>query len=146
MSRMTCGGILLLAALTGCARTLEKPELDTQVVQNEDKQLLEDALTVVVERWSRVLAVSYRLRPTGVSLCGEHVAPILGLIGARASDLPARFRETQLQMYGMASQVVVLDVLPDSAAARAGIQRRDKLSLRQGTWDQGLFGRRNRSP
>ncbi|HKE12662.1 MAG TPA: M48 family metallopeptidase [Myxococcota bacterium] len=120
-------GILLLAVLGGCARSLERPALSEQTLQSEDKQLLEEALSLMVERWSRVLAVSYRLRTAGVELCGAHVAPILGLIGARAIDLPTRFRETQLQMYGMSDQVVVLDVLPDSPAARAGVERRDKL-------------------
>jgi hypothetical protein len=96
-------------------------------LQSEDKQLLEAALSLMVERWSRVLAVSYRLRTADVTLCGEHVSPILGLIGARAPDLPPRFRETQLRIYGMSQQVVVLDVLPDSPAGRAGIQRGDKL-------------------
>jgi membrane-associated protease RseP (regulator of RpoE activity) len=119
--------VSLLAVLGGCARSLERPALAEETLQSEDKQLLEDALSLMVERWSRVLAVSYRLRTAGAELCGEHVAPILGLVGARATDLPSHFRETQLRMYGMSDQVVVLDVVPDSPAARAGVQRGDKL-------------------
>ena len=55
------------------------------------------------------------------------MAPILGLIGARDHDLPPRFRETQLRMFGMRQQVVVLAVVPDSSAARAEIARGDQL-------------------
>jgi membrane-associated protease RseP (regulator of RpoE activity) len=97
------------------------------VVQEQDVALLQESLSLMVDRWSRVLAVSYQLSTEAAELCGERVAPILGLIGARDRDFPRRFGETLLRAYGMDGRVVVLDVLRNSPAARAGIKKGDKL-------------------
>ncbi len=80
-------------------------------------------MDLLLEREVRVLSVSYQIRVAAVELCGDEVAPVLGLSAARRTDIGEVGRE----FWGLEDQIQVLHVLDGSPAARAGVRRGDLL-------------------
>jgi membrane-associated protease RseP (regulator of RpoE activity) len=74
----------------------------------------------------RVSTVAYPILKGSTSLCGEDVAPALGMVVATSRDF-GKEDAAAAAAYGLGERVTVIGVVPGSGAALAGLQRGDVL-------------------
>lgn len=119
---------LLAAALLLVAAPLSAGEsLDLVAVAFEADRLGEVSFREMLARERRLLEVSTRVRRGSVGLCGDKVAPILGLQVMSLRDLPPAYMTPAIRGFNVTEAVSVVSVLPDSASARAGLRTGDVL-------------------
>jgi len=123
-------GLLLAAfALWACQTRLGAPEPVAEASDATRKELAREAVGAYVEQIQRVLALALRLRVAGAGLCGDAVAPILGLhLEQRLPGGGARaYVEALSESLGVDDRVTVVAVAPDSPADRAGVRAGDRV-------------------
>lgn len=153
MLRHAAGPGLLLALLVlvaagppGCAQRLAPPRADAQAVSETFDTWLEDAMVSVVADAERVLRLANRVRVAGAPLCGERVAPLLGVqVSQRIlrGEYPLPLVEGLLRRFDVGRRLTVTLIDPDSPAARAGVQSGDRLLRANGRHlrrERHLFG------
>ena len=101
--------------------------LDLIAVAAESDRLCEASFREMMARELRLIAVSTRVRRAAVGLCGEKVAPVLGLQIISFRDLPPEFITPAIRAFRIGEGAWVASVLPESAAARAGVTRGDHI-------------------
>jgi len=115
---------LALAAVTLGAVACATP---TPPVEPEQRALYENALDLWIERYVRLQVVSHRIRLAGADLCGTDLSPVFGAALIRVRDLPDPLRPIAYERFGEADRLHVVSVVPDSAAARAGVEPGDQI-------------------
>lgn len=123
---------LAFVAAAACARPLSRPAPGAAEISAAEEAVAGEALALLLERGARVLAVAYRLRTEAAELCGDDVAPILGVLAAQRQDFRWSFAELAEQVYGVGDRVRVLHVLEGSPAAEAGVQVDDEIAAVNG--------------
>jgi len=116
--------ILSLALLVACAAmgcTASNP------LRGEAQELYDRALDRWLVQDQRLQTVHQRLQRASLPYCKGREVPILGLVVQRASKLPEGLVRVGLQRFGREPSPMVTHVIEDSAAARAGVQRGDRI-------------------
>lgn len=123
LAALACLALVLVSFRAEPARADEP--LDLVAVALEADQLSEASFTAMLARERRMIEISDRLRRAGVDMCGEEIAPILGLQVLRALELPWAYLNPAIRLYGVGADESVAWVAPGSAAERAGLAPRD---------------------
>jgi membrane-associated protease RseP (regulator of RpoE activity) len=102
-------------------------ELSDAEVAAQRARLASLGLELMLERQKRLTRVSSEIRYRGAALCEQQRSRVLGIVAASAAEIPAAYRETAYQRYGIDDLVKVLWVLPGYPAADAGLQQGDTI-------------------
>jgi membrane-associated protease RseP (regulator of RpoE activity) len=113
-----------LAAPVTSADDLELSEVE---VAAQRARLASLGLDLMLERQKRLTRVSSALRYRGAALCEQRWSRVLGIVAASAAEIPAAYRDTAYQRYGVDDLVKVLWVLPGYPAAEAGLRAGDTI-------------------
>jgi len=100
----------------------EPPEAQSGDDSEAMKQIRAGALAELEQKRERLLRVGYRVRTGGAALCGDKTAPALGALLARRRDVLFGKQKEAEEIFGVVDEVKVLALVPDSPAARAGVQ------------------------
>jgi membrane-associated protease RseP (regulator of RpoE activity) len=126
MRRIVVGMFALwwLVAPVGLADDLELSEAE---VAEQRARLASLGLERMFERQQRLTRVSSQVRYRGAALCEPRWSRVLGIVAASAAEIPAVYRETAYQRYGIDDLVKVIWVLPGYPAADAGLEAGDTI-------------------
>ena len=125
MHRLLAVAVLALGLAAPVGQTAE--ELDLVAVAAVSDQLCEESFREMMARERRLIEVSTRVRRAAVSLCGEKLAPVFGLQIISVRDVPLEFITPAIRAFALGEGAYVAAVLDDSASARAGITRGDRI-------------------
>jgi Peptidase family M48 len=120
--------ILFITLLASCGPTLRPPAIPPQLLEQEVALQRELLLKTLVDRKSRLQRIYTPLRIANADLCGSNVSPVTGIIGIDRQSLPVDLRPVAQRLYGVTDGILVIDVVPNSPAADAGIQSRDVIT------------------
>jgi Zn-dependent protease with chaperone function len=120
-------GALALTLALGARSAAAADALERVAVAAETDRLCEASFREMMARERRLIEVSTRVRRAAVDLCGEKLAPVLGLQIISARDLPPAFLTPAVRAYALGEGAYIASVLDDSAAARAGLLRGDRI-------------------
>ena len=102
--------------------------IDSGAAQVEAQKQRQVALQAYVDDQKRLLRVSYPLLTKGADLCGDDIRFTTGMALANSGTLLGDdFRESAQRTYQLSDQVQVVDVVPGSAADKAGVRTGDTL-------------------
>jgi len=125
---VTRAGAVLAVVLCELAFTAS-PSLGSEVepidlieLAAETDRLCEASFVEMMARERRLIEVSTRVRRAAVPLCGDKLAPVLGLQIISDRDLPREFLNPAIRAFRLRDGALVASVLDGSAAARAGIR------------------------
>lgn len=130
VSRLRVLGIALLAILTlsACtAPTTRRSAPDTQQVAAEREKQREIAAEYKVRQYVRLYRVAYPLLGAAAPMCEGRHQPGFGYILLSRDDFSDDMRPAATRAFNLGSGLRVLDVFPNTPAARAGIQPGDEL-------------------
>ncbi len=124
---LTVGWLFSSAGCTTHPAPAPGPEFTDDALHGE---YADASVRLYLRRHARLLGVSYAIRTAGTDLCGDDVAPILGIAVWRSNPLFGRaFFEALERSYGIwAGSVAVVAVQPGSPADLAGIRIGDQIS------------------
>lgn len=122
-------GIAMLLFSVGCVARLAPPAPNEARAESARGLYTAAALSDAREMVERVLRISGRLRAAGAPLCGDEVAPLLGINVAQRIAGPeiGHFQEAYLRTFEVGSAVTVTIIDPASPAARAGVHTGDRI-------------------
>ena len=118
----------ILATLSACGPTLRPPAVSTQLLEQEAALQRELLFKTFVDRSARLQRIYTPLRISNADLCGSDISSVTGIIGLDRSAVPADMRTAAQRLYGVTDGVSVVDVVPRSPAAQAGLQTRDVIT------------------
>ena len=75
----------------------------------------------------RLQTIAQRIQIANRELCGDELAPVLGVVALRAVDLPRDLRAIGRAQLGRGPSPVVVGLVASSAAARAGVAVGDQI-------------------
>ena len=122
-------GAAAVVASAGCTTT-EVARGDGAAVAEERQRQMQLVLETWLDRRGRVDALGYPILVANAHLCGDDVEPVFGVSWVTSGDLDREmddYREVLAESYGVAERPTVVNVVPGSPAARAGLQRWDVL-------------------
>jgi hypothetical protein len=119
--RIRHGRLLALAAALGLACSTAPR------VTGLERELYDSALDRFIERIVRLQTISQRIQLANVEICGDAVAPVLGIVVIRPAELPESLRGIAAQRLGDSAAPTVVGVLPGSAAHASGVRTGDRV-------------------
>ena len=129
MKARLLAAVVMLPVLVGCVARLAPPQPDEEQAEGVREVYTTAAVNDFIGMVERVLRVSGRLRTAGAPLCGDRVAPLLGIDverGVAMSQLP-HFWKVYLETFAVGKAVTVTVVDSASPAARAGVHSGDRI-------------------
>ncbi len=118
----------LLPTLSACGPTLQPPAISPQLLEQEVALQRELLFRTVVDRTARLQRIYSPLRIANADLCGSNISPVTGIIGIDAQSLAPDLRAAAQRLYGVSDGVTVIDIVPSSPAAQAGLHPRDAIT------------------
>lgn len=114
-------------ALAACAPTSRFPTVDPAVAEAEARKQRVAALETQLRRNGRLQNTAFPILVAGAELCGDAVAPRLGLGTVTLEHYGREWRETSRTHFGIGDRLTVLFVVKGSPAEAAGLERGDKI-------------------
>ena len=115
--------LLCVLVAAACARRLASPTVQDSEVKAQVQGDAPEAFAALVAAYDRVLRIGERLRKANTEACGEKVGPDLGWIVWAERDFGSpELRDLAKQFLAVEKDPVVVSVVPDGAAARAGVR------------------------
>jgi hypothetical protein len=117
---------LALACLLVAAplHAVEEPDFET-AAREVEIELARRSFERMLHYAIRLKTVSEPIRADGASLCGDRLAPVLGLIVTDRWELPWALHEPAADRFQVDGRTRVLWVMPGFASDRAGLRPRD---------------------
>ena len=120
--------LLVMASLAACSTPRTKaPEISNAASAAEAAKQREFAAEQKIENWRRLWRVSAPLVTHGSELCGDALAPYLGLHAFARQDFAGDLAGTMAKVLGVTDRPEVVAVDADSPAEAAGFQTGDLL-------------------
>ena len=115
-------GVLLTACATPSTKRIQvNPDLAVQ----EAKKQQEVAFQVYLEEYKRVQGIGFKIKRHSTSLCSDKTRFSIGVLLVNKYFLREHFQEAAETLLNLSENPQVLEVLPDSGAARSGIKLGD---------------------
>lgn len=111
--------MLAASALAGC--------VNRATLGPEARGLYDGALDLWLSRTIQLQTINQKLRAAGVGICGDDVAPVLGIAVTRTRELPDTLRGIGQDRFQGRPELVVLAVIDGFPAEQVGIQRGDRI-------------------
>jgi Peptidase family M48 len=111
-----------------CGPALRPPPVSPQLLQQEIELQREMTFRAYLERWIKLQRIYTPLRMANADLCRSNISPVTGIIGIDQQSLRADLRNLAQRFYGAYDGITILDAVPDSPAAQAGLQSRDVIT------------------
>ncbi|HEX2486022.1 MAG TPA: M48 family metallopeptidase [Myxococcota bacterium] len=128
MTRLAAAAALV-ALTVACQARLGAPAVPPERAETARTELGAEAVAAYLADVERVASIAHRLRAAGSTLCGDATSALLGaylLQRIRDDDL-GTFWEALLEKLGVGEAPTVVGVAPGSPAARAGLERGDRI-------------------
>jgi membrane-associated protease RseP (regulator of RpoE activity) len=127
--RRHLGAVFLACAMAAACATpdTQLPDTDASDTSAAAEQQRRFVLTSRLDTQKRVHNVAYRVLSANADLCGEDVSPVLGLQSMQIDAVARDYRGSAQGLWRLDERPRVMHVVPDSAAARAGVQAGDVL-------------------
>lgn len=118
----------LLSFLTACAgpQTLS-PQGSAPEIQAEQAKQKSLAYESFVNAQADLHRISLPILASNAEFCGAKTRPATGISAWNIHTVPAEYRPTAAQLYGLGPDLVVQNVVPDSPGQKSGLQRGDLL-------------------
>jgi hypothetical protein len=100
------------------------PDVSKDAAAQEAKREAAYVYAALLKEERRVRAITFRLAVANQDLCADR-KPRLGLYWDTAERYGSRERAAAVEGLGLKDGLTVIDVVPDSPAAQAGVQRQD---------------------
>lgn len=129
------GTLLLSAIIAGCATPRTKRiKVDEALVEVEAQKQREIALESHMEDKERLQRVAFPLLVAAAAAVGKiKVHATLGIVYDNKYTFPHDFQDTAVKILDMGEPLRITQVIPDSPAARAGLEVGDVLGALDGT-------------
>jgi hypothetical protein len=115
-------------AITGCGPTLRPPAIPPRLLEQEAALQRELLFKSLIDRKARLQRIYIPLRIANADLCGSNLSPVTGISGIDQQSLPPDLRDTARRLYGLSDGIMIIDIVPGSPAAQAGLQPRDVIT------------------
>ena len=125
LSLMLVAGLMLTACVTP---TTERTKLDASAVEHERAYQRQLVIRRELEYRQRLTAVSYPLLRAATPLCVNDLGRGVGLAFANVWAYAPEYREAAAAVLGLDERVRIIQVLPGSASAAAGLMVGDVLT------------------
>ena len=123
---LLCAAVVCAAAACATPDT-QLPDTDTAATEQAAEDQRRYVLGSRLDTQRRVRNVAYRVLTANADLCGEEVAPALGLYSMQLDGVPREYRQTAVGLWSLGARPRIMHVVPGSAAARAGLAPGDIL-------------------
>jgi membrane-associated protease RseP (regulator of RpoE activity) len=107
--------------------SLDLPKVPEEEFEAHRARMREQSLATFREDQQRVAEVAYRLAVGGAPLCGDHVAPTMGVVIARLEDFAPNKKDQVEAAFGVGEDITIVGLAQGSPAAQAGLQHGDRL-------------------
>ncbi len=118
---------LVALAITACAPTTKRFEIDPKLAEAEAEKQRRLFLSEIIKDQLRLWRVAYPVVVAAAALCGDQVTLRLGIYLRNVHSYPKSYRKTAKAIYGEGEALRVVYVVPGSVAARAGFMAGDRL-------------------
>ncbi len=126
--------LALCAVAVACATPdTQLPDVDATEQSNAAEQQRRFVLTSRLDAQKRVRNVAYRVLRANADLCKENVGPEFGLYILQGDGVETEYQATARALWNLGPRPRVMHVVPNSPAARAGIQAGDIVTAVNGT-------------
>ena len=118
------------AASADAAVTAPAADAEIEVAQEEPVPATPDRVETLqnwVDRQNRVYAIAAPLLIENTELCPRHARPLLGFTAKNRFSYSGRFGDVARAALGLGERLRVMNVLPGSGAAQAGLKKGDTL-------------------
>jgi Zn-dependent protease with chaperone function len=102
------------------------PEVSKDAAAAEAKRQAAYVLKTRLREQRRVQGIAFRLEVANQDMCADR-APRLGITWANADDFAPKFRDAAVDVLRLADGLTLIEVIPGSPAAAAGLQEGDAL-------------------
>lgn len=128
MGRSIAAIVFCSLALQACGPTLRPPPVSPQLLEQEQTLQKELTFKTIIDRQASLQRIYLPLRIANADLCGSNVSPVTGMVGIDLHSLRPELRDIAGHLYGVTDGVTILDVVPGSPAAVAGLNARDVIT------------------
>ena len=112
--------LLLVAACAGPRSGYIRPNPELTAAEAVKQQ--EIALSDLLAEQERLYRIGYPVLKAGLPHCGDKTAPFLGFDAINSLDLGPEMRQAAQNLWRVDDRLRVIQVIPGTAAARAGVQ------------------------
>jgi S1-C subfamily serine protease len=116
---------VILTLLSACGPTLQPPAVSSHLLEQEARLQRELLFKTSVDRSARLQRIYTPLRIANADLCGSNISSVTGISGVDRQSISVELRPAAQRLYGVSDGVTVIDVVPGSPAAQAGLEARD---------------------
>jgi hypothetical protein len=118
--------VVVLFFSLGCATRLNRPETANTEIEAERREQLKLALTLALERQTRIWTIGNNLRRAGSDFCGDDVRYTFGFFAVDRKTFPKEYQEVAEEI-GLGPGVRIWKVLPEFPSPGPELKTKDAI-------------------
>jgi beta-barrel assembly-enhancing protease len=120
--------VFAVAGVSACGPTLRPPSVSPDLLRQEAALQREYTYKMIVERRIKLSRIYTPLRIANADICGQSVSPVTGITGIDGQSLDIELRAVAQRLHGLSDGIKILDIVPESPAAQAGLLPADVIA------------------
>ena len=113
---------LVSTLIAGCGTTTARTGVSQEALKAEIQKQQELSAKDFLEKSTRLHKVSYPLLRASVPYCEQDIRRGIGALGVTSHSFPKNIREITNQLWDIGNELVVVSVIPNSPAQKAGLK------------------------